>query len=1206
MLKSFRLFMHENEMAAADQWYFKVPLPAKVGNFVSATQSVVKSKMQSGDMAESRGDVFPGRQFPLPTAASDFAGVMPNNNLAGQALMWILEEGLYEALYKRQRFAERAAAEMRNILGNDAYRQAFGADGLKEDAVYSPKVMQAVPAYAEWFQNNYNPEDLEPTSPMLLDVGDRYIRVSPKEVNEFIGKLNQEYNELGVQLQPLSFSGPKGLIEHIEDGPWAQKERLGSTMNPSHLTKHGVDLSGLEAADQYGRKLMKAGGLMSSIRQRGGSFERGLRELTRKILNHSSKALAGQAKDLSPEDQQRVQQLAKGLASGQLKPLSVSGAEWPDEQGLPIKQNIDYDDTDKDKFAVMAALVRAGIDRKHLAHKETEQMGGAGANQDALKKSLEDKLGQFHKRSEFNPSPISFGQYAERDKLWKNYGVGVGENPFANKNSARITGAKQGNADFPSYANNLVKFGIMFVNHKVKQLLNNLPEPTEEDRLKAVQQVMAPYAQDYIQAGLISPQDLATGVHDALTHSSTVDRPSVPMNYSKHGGMGKWIDPAEHGDVVSQKEIDKLLGQGFSWNFTNSKDLANKKATEPSTFGELVNQETGKKFAVSRMQDGNWKIVDLADMNKGSTFGDKNDRSTYAIGDKGDPRMASFGIGGGKVKTSPHLTKKVAATAAVGGMRDYDSNPQKYGYGFDDFLGRDALSALRGYAAGLQSRAKSDPTKSYDKVFLGDQTPDTLAPRLLAAMGNIPEAHRQFGDPQRDPSWFSRLTQYLASEKPSMPHIEDPKLAQAWAKKVAGILANGKDPVPVKGTDMNPEAYQGEQVPEQVLNAVRVSAARWRHTQAASVLRKDLGGELGTRGSLHGTGGDGEETEMDVTTDKAGPGVGQAVRGNGDELAAKFGRSQVERPDKDNTLRGNTIDLNKHFGGSGEAPQIKIQSDVNFAMQSRPQEISSYNGYRGVYERTQEESASSNAEELGSKLRRALLQAKETGGEISVKNFRGLANIDGIIDYAFDKLKGLAANYNARPTPIPLGQMKLLVKNVMLPLSNPAFGQIVGFNASEGLKKVLGGHFDSVTKAAQDMVAQERGQYASAPQQPTAAANPAPQPQVQKPAAQTAAPSPAPTGPTLQATPVQPGAPKASPLDRFRRKPTTESFRDVAERRLKEMAATGAIYDGSKPTTFNWEGSVGLPGGKSIDGEVEDRQSNPDGTKPKRKRKCKS
>lgn len=37
---------------------------------------------------------------------------------------------------------------------------------------------------------------------------------------------------------------------------------------------------------------------------------------------------------------------------------------------------------------------------------------------------------------------------------------------------------------------------------------------------------------------------------------------------------------------------------------------------------------------------------------------------------------------------------------------------------------------------------------------------------------------------------------------------------------------------------------------------------------------------------------------------------------------------------------------------------------------------------------------------------------------------------------------------------------------------------------------------------------------------------------------------------------------------------------------LKSLEETYAIYDGSPPTTFNWEGSVGLPGGKVIDGDV--------------------
>jgi hypothetical protein len=37
---------------------------------------------------------------------------------------------------------------------------------------------------------------------------------------------------------------------------------------------------------------------------------------------------------------------------------------------------------------------------------------------------------------------------------------------------------------------------------------------------------------------------------------------------------------------------------------------------------------------------------------------------------------------------------------------------------------------------------------------------------------------------------------------------------------------------------------------------------------------------------------------------------------------------------------------------------------------------------------------------------------------------------------------------------------------------------------------------------------------------------------------------------------------------------------------LDSLKETEAVYDGSKPTTFNWWGAVGLKGGKVIDGEV--------------------
>jgi hypothetical protein len=46
----------------------------------------------------------------------------------------------------------------------------------------------------------------------------------------------------------------------------------------------------------------------------------------------------------------------------------------------------------------------------------------------------------------------------------------------------------------------------------------------------------------------------------------------------------------------------------------------------------------------------------------------------------------------------------------------------------------------------------------------------------------------------------------------------------------------------------------------------------------------------------------------------------------------------------------------------------------------------------------------------------------------------------------------------------------------------------------------------------------------------------------------------------------------------------------LALRRFKEWLKSqnegDAVYDGSKPTTFNWAGAVGLPQGKVIDGDV--------------------
>jgi hypothetical protein len=46
---------------------------------------------------------------------------------------------------------------------------------------------------------------------------------------------------------------------------------------------------------------------------------------------------------------------------------------------------------------------------------------------------------------------------------------------------------------------------------------------------------------------------------------------------------------------------------------------------------------------------------------------------------------------------------------------------------------------------------------------------------------------------------------------------------------------------------------------------------------------------------------------------------------------------------------------------------------------------------------------------------------------------------------------------------------------------------------------------------------------------------------------------------------------------------------------------TDAVYDGTKPKTFNWEGSVGLPFGKVIDGDVDMKKEKSSERKSKRK-----
>jgi hypothetical protein len=54
---------------------------------------------------------------------------------------------------------------------------------------------------------------------------------------------------------------------------------------------------------------------------------------------------------------------------------------------------------------------------------------------------------------------------------------------------------------------------------------------------------------------------------------------------------------------------------------------------------------------------------------------------------------------------------------------------------------------------------------------------------------------------------------------------------------------------------------------------------------------------------------------------------------------------------------------------------------------------------------------------------------------------------------------------------------------------------------------------------------------------------------------------------------------------------------------LKAVEEGDAIYDGSKPTTFNWAGAVGLPQGKVIDGDIPVKKDKKSEHKPKRSKK---
>jgi hypothetical protein len=161
----------------------------------------------------------------LPQEAANILSFMPNDSAQKAALVWMLTKGLHDAAAGRHELAKLAGQR----LGRHVY----------DHEIFSSAAHQADPKLGDLYQKELLPlwqEKLEP----------RHIPVThgTKELHIDLQDLNKLLQANG--LEPFTFGGHNGMIEHIEDGDWAPPFAVHSPIPGDHHLRNGIDLSNPE------------------------------------------------------------------------------------------------------------------------------------------------------------------------------------------------------------------------------------------------------------------------------------------------------------------------------------------------------------------------------------------------------------------------------------------------------------------------------------------------------------------------------------------------------------------------------------------------------------------------------------------------------------------------------------------------------------------------------------------------------------------------------------------------------------------------------------------------------------------------------------------------------------------------------------------------------------------------------------------------
>jgi hypothetical protein len=328
---------------------------------------------------EGEGQQFGGQRFPIPLNLAMLLSLVPGGpNMQGQALKYIMTDALYRAAKGRQQIAK----QMSEDLGRE----------VKEYEVFSPDIHEKDPnvkflwdQYQKEYEDKYEPKYIR------LDYGGNI-----GDVMISIPKLNGVLQQHG--LPPVQFGGPHGLVELMESGRgWAKGKPslLPAHGEGAHHERNGIDLSHPRLhryADKPNEPRVAFGFSPNMDADKRGFREPGWEPsinttyYTRRMHQWLSRmsAKAEQLMSGIPDDDPQKEQLAQIFGSI-AKGMTKSNTSLPDKTFGQGGGEVGFDDMQG--YEAIKKKVRAAFDAFNAMPQEDRQLAGV-----PLRQASEDEI----------------------------------------------------------------------------------------------------------------------------------------------------------------------------------------------------------------------------------------------------------------------------------------------------------------------------------------------------------------------------------------------------------------------------------------------------------------------------------------------------------------------------------------------------------------------------------------------------------------------------------------------------------------------------------------------------------------------------------------------------------------------------------------------------------------------------------------------